>query len=54
MSPKVRNIAECANIAEFSCQKTFGDIPPLYTFIFGVPVFVKNMNAREFINNPCF
>jgi hypothetical protein len=26
--PKVPNIAECANIAEFFCQKTFGNIAP--------------------------
>ena len=28
LSPKVPNIAECVNIAEFFCEKTFGDIPP--------------------------
>ena len=28
ISPKVPNIAECANIAEFFCKKTFGDIGP--------------------------
>ena len=31
--PKVPNISECGNIAEFFCQRTFGNIaPPLYIY----------------------
>ena len=46
ISPKVPNIAECANIAEFFRQKSFGDIEPPVFYIQG-----SNRSKRQISNN---